>query len=226
MLYDTGKNKREIYINAVIEKDNYGAGLPLGGKCIIMNQAGADALFANPYCYNVVYIKSASKTECISQVKDYLAANQMQMIYSDLQQMTQDAKTQLGSIICVAIYLMICICAMTVTNIICNINVNVQLRKREYGILIALGMTRKRVIRLIISEIAIIAEYMILLAMPCALVVALFFISGAGQGVNIVRVLSAALMGGAMLYGLTYILCYIKGNHVFDKNVLLLLEKE
>ncbi|MDE6747651.1 MAG: FtsX-like permease family protein, partial [Lachnospiraceae bacterium] len=135
VLYDTGKNKREIYINAVIEKDNYGAGQPLGGKCIIMNQAGADALFADSYCYNVVYIKSASKIECISQVKDYLAANQMQMIYSDLQQMTQDAKTQLGSVICVAIYLMICICAMTVTNIICNINVNVQLRKREYGIL-------------------------------------------------------------------------------------------
>lgn len=120
VLYDTGKNKREISIKAVIEKDNYGSGQPLGGKCIIMNRAGADALFANPYCYNVVYIKSASKTECISQVKDYLAANQVQMIYSDLQQMTRDAKTQLGSIICVAIYLMICICAMTVTNIICR----------------------------------------------------------------------------------------------------------
>ena len=226
VLYDTGKNKREIYINAVIEKDNYGAGQPLGGKCIIMNQAGADALFANPYCYNVVYIKSASKTECISQVKDYLAANQVQMIYSDLQQMTKDAKTQLGSIICVAIYLMICICAMTVTNIICNINVNVQLRKREYGILIALGMTRKRVIRLIISEIAIVAEYMILSAMPCALVVALFFITGAGQEVNIVRVLISAVIGGAMLYGLTYIFCFFKGNHVFDKNVPVLLEKE
>lgn len=226
VLYDTSKNKREIYINAVIEKDNYGAGLAVDGKCIIMNQTGADALFANPYCYNVVYIKSASKIECISQVKDYLAANQVQMIYSDLQQMTQDAKTQLGSIICVAIYLMICICAMTITNIICNINVNVQLRKREYGILIALGMTRKRVIRLLISEIVIIAEHMILLALPCALVVALFFISGAGQEISIVKVLTAAVIGGGMLYGLTYILCYIKGNHVFDKNVLVLLDKE
>ncbi|MDE6750037.1 MAG: FtsX-like permease family protein, partial [Lachnospiraceae bacterium] len=126
----------------------------------------------------------------------------------------------------VAIYLMICICAMTITNIICNINVNVQLRKREYGILIALGMTRKRVIRLIISEIAIVAEYMILLAMPCALVVALFFITGAGQEINIVRILTSAVIGGAMLYGFTYIFCFFKGNHVFDKNVPVLLEKE
>lgn len=226
VLYDINKNKKEIYINAVIEKDNYGAGQPLGGKCIIMNRAGADALFANPYCYNVVYIKSASKIECISQVKDYLAANQVQMIYSDLQKMTQDARTQLGSIICVSIYLLICIFAMTVTNIICNINVNIQLRKREYGILIALGMTRRRVIRLIISEIALIAEYMILLAMPCALVAALFFITGAGQEVNIVRVLTAAVIGGAVLYGLTYIFCFFKGNHVFDKKVPVLLEKE
>ena len=87
-------------------------------------------------------------------------------------------------------------------------------------------MTRKRVIRLIISEIAVIAEYMIMLALPFALVVALFFISGAGQGINILKILAAAVVGSAMLYSLTYILCYIKGNHVFDKNVLVLLEKE
>lgn len=225
VLYDNNKNKMEIQINGVIEQDNY-CDYDGGTITLLMNQAGAEALFQDDYCYNVLYIKAESKVDCVEQVKAYLEANQVEMVYSDLQQMTQDAKTQLGSIICVAIYLMICICAMTITNIICNINVNVQLRKREYGILIALGMTRKKVIRLIISEIAVISEYMIILALPCALVAALFFISGVGREINILKVIGAAGIGGGVLYSLTYLLCYIKGNRVFDRNVLRLLDKE
>ena len=225
VLYNQNGNELKIQINGNVEQDNY---CDYGGVTVtlLMNQLGAEALFQDDYCYNVLYIKAESKVQCVEQVKAYLEENQVNMVYSDLQEMTQDAKTQLGSIVCVAIYLMVCICAMTITNIICNINVNVQLRKREYGILIALGMTRKKVIQLIISEIAIISEYMIILALPLALVISLFFISGAGQEINVLKITGAAGIGSGALYGLTYLLCYIKGNRVFDKNVLRLLDKE
>jgi putative ABC transport system permease protein len=225
VMYDKEQKEIVLDINGTIGTDSYSDGL-VDGTIILMNQAGADVLFPEGYSCNVLYLKASLKESCVESVKGYLEEHQISMIYSDLKEEMQDAKTQLGAMTNVAIYLMICIGAMTITNIICNINVNVQLRKREYGILIALGMTRKNVIRLIISEIATISQYGILLAFPVAFIAAFGFCSGIGQDVNFGKLITVAVISGGALYGITYALCYCKGNRIFKKDVLRLMDKE
>lgn len=225
VLYDENDKKYEIEPDGSIDHDFY-TDYYNKGIIIVMNEHAAKQLYPDGYNYNVMYIISDGKIACKEDVNAVLQSYGIQMIHNDLEDIADEARTQLTSIICVLIYLLFCICIMTVANLICNININVQLRKREYGILMALGMDRRDMVKLIIGEIAIVAERMLLVATPIAMCVSSFFIIGLEQPINIVKLICIAVIEYAVLYALTYFMCYRRGNKVFEDNVLRLMNEE
>ena len=65
-----------------------------------------------------------------------------------------------------------------------------------------------------------------LLAVPIALYISVFFIIGLEQEIKIIKLVCIAGIGSVLLYALTYFMCYIKGNRVFDNNVLKLMKND
>lgn len=224
-LYNINGKINNVNLETSIDKDIY-SDYDLPGTCIVMNEKAAKELFGDDFNYSGLLIKANNKKSCESDVLEMLNANGIDITYNDLEDNTADAKMQLRSILCIIVYVLFCVGIMTIINIICNVNINVQQRKREYGILIALGMTRKQIVRLIISEITILAEKMLILAIPFAGVISMYFIIGAEQEVNIVKSLITAVLTLGGIYVFTYLLCYFRGNKLFSSNVLKLLENE
>ena len=226
VLYDKQKKEIRLPIYAVISKDNYNNSAPMAGRVyIVMNEAAAEEQFGE-LTYNVLFVEAKEKALCLEQVSKYLQSEGITMYHDDLKQSNSDARTQLQSILCVAIYLVVCIGLMAVFNILCNVSINIQMRLREYGIMMSMGMSRKQIVQLIVYEIMDSVGKAVILAMPLSGMVSFYFIIVAGQQPSIVKVVLSVVICGVLVYGINYLVCFLKGRYDFSKNIMGLIQKE
>ncbi len=226
LLYDRDKKAHKIIIDANIEKDNYCETRPLGNAiCLIMNEQAALELLGE-YDYNVLLVNAEEKEECLKEVEEIFAKKNIKVYFDDLKVDTEDAREQLRSIVFIATYVLFCFVVMVVANIICNISINVNIRTKEYGILLAMGMNRKQIIRLMIYEIMYIMEKVLVFSAPCGILISTFFVSGLGQEIKILKLLIITVVSSLFLYLITYGICYLKGNRRFNDSILHLVWDE
>jgi len=226
LLYDKQKKEIRLPIYAVISKDNYNNGFPEEGRVyIVMNEEAAREQFGE-LTYNVLFVEAKEKALCLAQVSEYLQSEGITMYYNDLKQSNSDARTQLQSILCVAIYLVFCIGLMAVVNILCNVSINIQMRVREYGIMMSMGMSRRQIVQLIVYEIMDSVGKAVILAIPLSMMISLGCISMVGQQPNILKVVLYATGCGLLVYGINYLVCFLKGRYDFSKNIMGLIQKE
>ena len=220
ILYDKQQQERCFPVDAVVYKDIYSEDMP-GAKRVylILNEAAAKE-YLDALNYNTIFVSTNEKVLGLNQVERYLQDNGIVMYSVNLKESNSDARTQLQSIICIAIYLVFCVGLMTVVNIACNISINIQMRMREYGIMMSLGMSRKDILRLIIFEIMIVVEKAVLVALPLSVITAFGVVSMIGQEINLLKLLGVATLSSLMVYGMNYLICLIKGSHEFSKNIM------
>ena len=225
LLYDKQMMERRLPIYAVISKDNYDNSFPEEGRVyIVMNEEAAREQFGE-LTYNVLFVEAKEKALCLAQMSEYLQSEGITMYYNDLKQSNSDARTQLQSILCVAIYLVFCIGLMAVVNIICNVSINIQMRVREYGIMMSMGMSRRQIVQLIVYEIMDSVGKAVILAVPLSVMISLGCISMVGQQPNIMKVVFYATGCGLLVYGINYLVCFLKGRYDFSKNIVELMHK-
>ena len=114
---------------------------------------------------------------------------------------------------------------MRLRNIICNININGDLRKSEYGILLAMGLNRKQIVNLMVYENLYMTRKALIISLPVSCCVSLFFISGLGQDINVLKLIFSMMAGSLLIYFITYAVCVIRGNLVFRQNIVGLIRE-
>lgn len=225
-LYDKKKNKIEFSINAVISKDNYSESLPVSGRVyLVMNKIAAKKYFEKVN-YNVLLVKAKDKIQGFKQVEEYMENNGIKMYYQDLKVNSSDARTQLQSIVGVALYLVFCIGLMALGNILCMISINIQRRMYEFGIMISIGLSRKQVVDLIVYEIMTVVEKAVIISLPFSILTSLGVIPVIGQQLNVIKIFIIATITAMVVYGVNYLIVYLKGKSDFSKNILGLMHTE
>ncbi len=225
-LYDADRVEHEIPITSVIKYENYCEHTMDSehSLCIIMNEEAAEELFGS-IRYNALMIKASDKNSCQSDVTKILNSLGITMYCNDLKGYMEVARRQLQSIVYIAIYVMACISVMVLANIICNININGDLRKSEYGILLAMGLNRKQIVNLMVYENLYMTRKALIISLPVSCCVSLFFISGLGQDINVLKLIFSMMAGSLLIYFITYAVCVIRGNLVFRQNIVGLIRE-
>lgn len=225
-LYDKKQNKIDFSIYAMISKDNYSESLPVSGRVyLVMNKMAAQSYFGK-VDYNVLLVSAKNKADCFKQIEMYLENNGIKMYYQDLKTNNSDARTQLQSIVCIAIYLIFCVGIMALSNILCMISINIQRRMYEYGIMISMGLSRKQVVDLIVYEIMTVVEKAVIISLPFSILISLGVIPVIGQQINIIRIIIIATFTALVVYGVNYLIIFLKGRYDFSLNILGLMQNE
>lgn len=225
ILYDEQKNAIPVQIDATIIKDNYCEyGVSEGELVLVMNKATAEEMFGFRG-QNRLMLATGNKEQVIEQLQAYLSENGVVLYFNDLKQNNSDAFSQLQSLICIGIYMILCIGLMAIVNIVCNISINVQMRLKEYGILMSLGMSRRQIVRLIVYEIMVVVEKAVFVALLFGIYFAYAILSMVGQEPNILKLILFAGGSAIGVYGLNYLISFLKGKLEFSKNILGIVQK-
>ena len=199
----------------------------LSGKdslTIIMNEAAGRELFGE-YGYNTMYVITSDKNDALEAIKSYLEAIEVNLYYSDLKDKKSEILLQAKGVTYSFIYVAICVGFMAVVNILCNVSINISMRLREYGIMRAMGMDRKNIVKLIVIEVVSVTGVAVLTGVILSVPLTCYLMDIAGK-VNKLNVTLVAVATGAAIYALNYLICYLKGNHEFSKNIVMLTRQE
>lgn len=226
MIYtDDGEGIR-IPILASVTVDPYTEDA-LSGKdslTIIMNEAAGRELFGE-YGYNTMYVITSDKNDALEAIKSYLEAIDVNLYYSDLKDMKSEILLQKKGEMYSFIYVAICVGFMAVINILCNVSINISMRLREYGIMRAMGMDRKSIVKLIVTEVVSVTGVAVLAGIVLSIPFTCWVTDIVGK-VNKVDVTLVSIATGAAIYAVNYLICYLKGNHEFSKNIIMLTRQE
>jgi ABC-type antimicrobial peptide transport system permease subunit len=226
VIYTDDGKEVSIPILASVTVDPYTDGL-LGGNdslTLIMNEAAAKELLGE-YGYNTIYVVTSDKKDALETIKSYLEAIDVNLYYSDLKDVKSEILLQTKAEVYSYIYVAVCVGFMAIINILCNVSINISMRLREYGIMRAMGIDRKSIVKMIVTEvvsvtgIAVVAGVILSVPLTCRVM------DNAGK-VNKLNVTMVAVAVGAAIYAVNYLICYLKGNHEFSKNIVMLTRQE
>ncbi len=226
MIYtDDGEGIR-IPILASVTVDPYTEDA-LSGKdslTIIMNEAAGKELLGE-YGYNTLYVVTSDKRDALDMIRSYLEAIEVNLYYSDLKDKKSEILLQAKGVTYSFIYVAVCVGFMAVVNILCNVSINISMRLREYGIMRAMGMDRKNIVKLIVIEVVAVTGVAVLAGVILSVPLTCWLMDIAGK-VNKLNVTLVAVATGAAIYAVNYLICYLKGNHEFSKNIVMLTRQE
>ncbi|MBO4844817.1 MAG: ABC transporter permease [Lachnospiraceae bacterium] len=218
----------EISINGIIsiQADPFNLTTLAGvdSLVLVMNEAAGKQLFED-YDINYVFVASDNEHEAYDMITGYFDSIGIDMYYSDLKDMTKVMRDSLRSMLSIGIYVMTCLALMTLVNIICNITLNVRMRSREYGIIRALGMERKDIVKLIVYEVVSVSTFAVIIAMVMSIPVSSFLLYDS-YGTNILKQIVIGISCGAGIYLAMYYLCTLIGKEQFSKNIVGLTRQE
>ncbi|MCR5637771.1 MAG: FtsX-like permease family protein [Lachnospiraceae bacterium] len=223
VLYDKNHEAVEISINAFIKNDNYcNSQAREGSLLIVMNEKAGKRLFGD-LNYNRIMIKAGDIENAKNDLIKLLESENIRMYYNDLKGTQSRAREQLKSIMSIISYVILIFCIMILANMISNININCDLRRYEYGLLLAIGLNRKKIVRVMIFENTYLMRYSIIFSLPIAIGLSFFALFSIEQEINYIKYFLVLLSGSIILYLAVYIICYIRGNQIFKKNISVLI---
>lgn len=226
MVYTDGGKEIFIPIFASVSVDPYTEG-ELGGEeslILIMNEAAGRELLGE-YGYNAVYVVTSDKKNAREMIRSYLEAIDVNFYYSDLKDMKSEILLQTKAETYSYIYIAICVGFMAVINILCNVSINIRMRLREYGIMRAMGMDKRDIVKLIVTEVVSVTGVAVLAGIVLSIPLTCSVTKLAGK-INKLNVMLVAIAVGASIYVVNYLICYVKGNHEFSKNIVMLTKQE
>ena len=226
VIYIDGDKEICIPIFASVTVDPYTEG-ELGGEeslILIMNEAAGRELLGE-YGYNAVYVVTSDKKNALEMIRSYLEAIEVNFYYSDLKDMKSEILLQTKADTYSYIYIAVCVGFMAVINILCNVSINIRMRLREYGIMRAMGMDRRDIVKLIVTEVVSVTGIAVLAGIVLSIPLTCSATKLAGK-VNKLNVTLVAIAVGASIYAVNYLICYLKGSHEFSKNIVMLTRQE
>ena len=226
VIYIDGDKEICIPIFASVTVDPYTEG-ELGGEeslILIMNEAAGRELLGE-YGYNAVYVVTSDKKNALEMIRSYLEAIEVNFYYSDLKDMKSEILLQTKADTYSYIYIAVCVGFMAVINILCNVSINIRMRLREYGIMRAMGMDRRDIVKLIVTEVVSVTGIAVLTGIVLSIPLTCSATKLAGK-VNKLNVTLVAIAVGASIYAVNYLICYLKGSHEFSKNIVMLTRQE
>ena len=226
VLLDAAGN--EVFIDGIrsIQFDPFNLTTLAGADSLVlvMNETAGTQLFGD-YDVNYVYVASDNEHEAYDMITGYFDSIGIDMYYSDLKDMTKVMRDSLRSMLSIGIYVMACLALMTLVNILCNITLNIRMRRREYGIIRALGMERKNIVRLIVYEVVSSGAVAVIIAMVMSISVSSYLLYDS-YGLNILKQIIVGVICGGGIYIAMYYLCILIGNEQFSKNIIGLTRQE
>ncbi len=226
VLLDTFGN--EVIIDGIrsIQADSFNLTTLAGADSLVlvMNEAAGKQLLGD-YDVNYVYVASDNEHEAYDMITGYFDSIGIDMYYSNLKDMTKVMRDSLRSMLSIGIYVMACLALMTLVNILCNITLNIRMRRREYGIIRALGMERKNIVRLIVYEVVSSGAVAVIIAMVMSISVSSYLLYDS-YGLNILKQIIVGVICGGGIYIAMYYLCILIGNEQFSKNIIGLTRQE
>ncbi len=191
---------------------------------LVMNETAGKQLLGD-YDVNYIYVASDNEHEAYDIITEYLGATGIDMYCTDLKDMTKVMRDSLRSMMSIGIYIMACLALMTLVNILCNIALNVRMRHREYGIIRALGMERKNIVRLIVYEVVSAGTVAVITAMIMSIPASSYLLYES-YGLNIPKQIFSGVVCGGGIYIAMYYLCTLIGNEQFSKSIVGLTRQE
>ncbi len=226
VIYTEGVKEISIPILASVTLDPYTEDT-LGGEAdltLIMNEAAGKELLGE-YGYNTLYVVTSDKKDALEMIRSYLEAIEVNLYYSDLKDKKSEILLQAKGVTYSLIYVAACVGFMAVINILCNVSINISMRLHEYGIMRAMGMDRKNIVKLIVTEVVLITRIAVLVGIILSIPLTCLVTKLVGK-INKLNVTLVAIASGAAVYAVNYLICYLKGNHEFSKNIVMLTRQE
>ena len=226
VIYTEGVKEISIPILASVTLDPYTEDT-LGGEAdltLIMNEAAGKELLGE-YGYNTLYVVTSDKKDALEMIRSYLEAIEVNLYYSDLKDKKSEILLQAKGVTYSLIYVAACVGFMAVINILCNVSINISMRLHEYGIMRAMGMDRKNIVKLIVTEVVLITRIAVLVGIILSIPLTCLVTKVVGK-INKLNVTLVAIASGAAVYAVNYLICYLKGNHEFSKNIVMLTRQE
>lgn len=225
-IWDREGVKKEIPISGVISDATYSY-YKVGeeGFGLITNELGAQELFGD-IKYNFFFVKVKNGTDTLGQIRNELSNNEDEVYYNDLQEVNRAAIDELYSILFMVAYIAVCIGFMVVVNIVCNIIINIVTRKRELGLLAAMGMRKDKIIKLLIYEITAILDNVIIYSFLVSVGLSVFFEIGIGQECDYVKIIVVAIICMLAIYMICYLICYLVGHILLRQEITKVLYEE
>ena len=226
VIYTEGVKEISIPILASVTLDPYTEDT-LGGEAdltLIMNEAAGKELLGE-YGYNTLYVVTSDKRDALDMIRSYLEAIEVNLYYSDLKDKKSEILLQAKGVTYSLIYVAACVGFMAVINILCNVSINISMRLHEYGIMRAMGMDRKNIVKLIVTEVVLITRIAVLVGIILSIPLTCLVTKLVGK-INKLNVTLVAIASGAAVYAVNYLICYLKGNHEFSKNIVMLTRQE
>ena len=225
-IWDVEGNKKELSIAGKINDAVYSyIKADEDGFMIITNEAGAKELFGEIQ-YNCFFVELNERIGALEQMNQILESNASSVYYNDLKEFNNSALEELKSMLFMVGYIAACIGFMVIVNIASNITINIITRQKELGILVAMGMTKDKIIHLLIYEITTILGDGVILSLPVSLLLCTMFETSIGQECNYVRMLLVAFACILVMYVVCYLICYSVGKYLLRKNITRILSEE
>lgn len=225
-IWDIEGKKKELPIAGIINDAVYSY-IKAGedGFMIITNEAGAKELFGEIQ-YNCFFVELNDRVGALEQINQIMEDNTSPVYYNDLKEFNNSALEELKSMLFMVGYIAACIGFMVIVNIACNITINIITRQKELGILVAMGMTKGKIIHLLIYEMTNILGGGVILSLPISLLLCTAFETSMGQECNYVKMLLVAFGCVLLMYAVCYLICYEVGKYLLKKNITRILSEE
>lgn len=224
--YKNSGKKVEVNLTGYYKENKYLPYLEEEGKVILINEAAYTSILKKPVLWREFIVQSDNKDLAKRSIQEYFKEKQFVFIYTDLDEIKNEALEQLKSIMRISTFLFGCFVIFTVANLGCTVKVNAKLRQKEYGMMNAIGLSHKDTVKLLTYEMKLIIEYSLIIGTIISLVLSMIFTTGCGC----LPVWSKTIIGYIILICGLYLassgICNLIGKQELSKTTVQLLEAE
>ena len=209
-LYDIEEKEYKFNITGTVNSNYFMDFSYLVKVRLIMNETAAKEYLGCENKYNRFMISSEkSQQELQSKVNDILNKHGIQAFVQSTQENIEGVENQKMFFAIVALYLMLILTIMALFNCYSVMKIIVKQRKSEYGIVMAMGMSRKKTASLITYEISKLCVYAIIFASFLSIPILMWWFNMGQMECNLLK------------SGITIVVC----NFLFYMGVMILSKK-
>ncbi len=221
-IYDRNNLKYSIPLNGTIE-ENYLRDYSFDCKYdLIMNYQAAKEYLNIDKQYTGFLVKTNESEESFKEIINYVSQLlEKDITYNASYKGEAETLEQGKCIMLIAFYIVSCFFVMVISNIICTMRVTLTKRKKEFGILIVLGMFKRDVIKLLSFESKKICVSASLLSVPIGTMISVYFIIAVGHSINIGKSIIGMILSFLICFVATVITSYLVGDSLLSKTKLI-----
>ena len=216
------KEDKEILVplNGKINNNYILDGQILCNITLTMNQEAFETYLQMPLTYTGILVTSNNNQDVVvDEVRDFLNSNGIESYFKNCYEEMQDIKNQGINLMIIAGYLMLCVFIMCIVNCVNIMRIIVKQRRKEFGILMTLGMSRKDSVSLLCYEIRFITGWAVCLGMFFSVIIVAYMTAIGNREISWGGIWLIVILIGILFYvGIWYITKHI-GERLIQKNI-------